>query len=120
MTFENLLYEKRNGIGYVTVNRPEKLNALNRKTMEELQGCFEDIERDDEVRAIILTGAGERAFVGGADINELAVQTPVEGKEMSVRGQKILDFIEHLGKPVIAAINGLLWVEAANSLWRAH
>jgi enoyl-CoA hydratase len=106
MAFENLLYEKRNGIGYVTVNRPEKLNALNRKTMEELQGCFEDIERDDEVRAIILTGAGERAFVGGADINELAVQTPVEGKEMSVRGQKILDLIEHLGKPVIAAING--------------
>jgi len=106
MAFENLLYEKRNGIGYVTVNRPEKLNALNRKTMDELQECFQDIKKDDEVRAIILSGAGERTFVGGADINELAVQTPVEGKEMSVRGQKILDLIEHLGKPVIAAING--------------
>jgi enoyl-CoA hydratase len=106
MAFENLLYEKRNGIGYVTVNRADKLNALNQKTMEELDECFHDIERDDEVRAIILTGAGEKAFVGGADINELAVQTPAEGKEMSVRGQKILDFIEHLGKPVIAAING--------------
>jgi enoyl-CoA hydratase len=106
MAFENLLYEKRNGIGYVTVNRPEKLNALNRKTMEELYECFQGIAQDDEVRAIILTGAGEKAFVGGADINELAVQTPVEGKEMSERGQKILDFIEHLGKPVIAAING--------------
>jgi enoyl-CoA hydratase len=106
MAFENLLYEKRNGIGYVTVNRPEKLNALNRKTVEELQECFLDIERDDEVRAVILTGAGERAFVGGADINELAVQTPLEGKEMSLRGQKVLDLIEHLGKPVIAAING--------------
>jgi enoyl-CoA hydratase len=106
MAFENLLYEKRNGIGYVTVNRPEKLNALNRRTMDELRKCFEGIERDDEVRAVILTGAGEKAFVGGADINELAVQTPVEGKETSVRGQKILDLIEHLGKPVIAAING--------------
>ena len=106
MAFENLLYEKRNGIGYVAVNRPEKLNALNRKTMDELYDCFQEIERDDEVRAVILTGAGERAFVGGADINELAVQTPVEGKELSMRGQKILDLIEHLGKPVIAAVNG--------------
>jgi len=106
MAFENLLYEKRNGIGYVTVNRPEKLNALNRKTVAELHECFLDIERDDEVRAVILTGAGERAFVGGADINELAVLTPLEGKEMSMRGQKVLDLVEHLGKPVIAAING--------------
>jgi enoyl-CoA hydratase len=106
MAFENLLYEKRDGIGHVTVNRPEKLNALNRKTMDELHDCFQEIERDDEVRAVILTGAGEKAFVGGADINELAVQTPVEGKELSMRGQKILDLIEHLGKPVIAAVNG--------------
>jgi enoyl-CoA hydratase len=106
MAFENLLYEKRNGIGYVTINRPEKLNALNRKTMEELDVCFQDIARDDELRAVILTGAGEKAFVGGADINELALQTPVEGKEMSVHGQKVLDLIEHLGKPVIAAVNG--------------
>ena len=106
MAFETLFYEKRNGIAYVTINRPDKLNALNRKVMQELQECFQDIEKDNEVRAVILTGAGERAFVGGADINELAVQTPVEGKETSVRGQEILDFIEHLGKPVIAAING--------------
>jgi enoyl-CoA hydratase len=90
----------------VAVNRPEKLNALNRKTMDELHDCFQEIERDDEVRAVILTGAGEKAFVGGADINELAVQTPVEGKELSRRGQKILDLIEQLGKPVIAAVNG--------------
>jgi enoyl-CoA hydratase len=106
MAFENLLYEKRDGIGYVAVNRPEKLNALNRKTMDELYDCFQEIERDAEVRVIILTGAGEKAFVGGADINELAVRTPVEGKELSMRGQKILDLIEHLGKPVIAAVNG--------------
>jgi enoyl-CoA hydratase len=106
MAFENLLYEKRNGIAYVAVNRPEKLNALNRKTMDELHDCFQEIEHDAEVRVVILTGAGEKAFVGGADVNELAVQTPVEGKELSVRGQKILDLIEHLGKPVIAAVNG--------------
>ena len=106
MAFENLLYERRDAIGYVTVSRPEKLNALDRKTMDELQDCFQEIADDDEVRVVILTGAGEKAFVGGADINELAVQTPVEGKEMSVRGQKTLDLIEHLGKPVIAAVNG--------------
>jgi len=106
MAFDNLLYGKRNSIGYVTVHRPEKLNALNRKTMDELLECFQEIAGDDEVRAVVLTGAGEKAFVGGADINELAVQTPVEGKEMSLRGQRILDLIEHLGKPVIAAING--------------
>jgi enoyl-CoA hydratase len=106
MAFESLLYEKRNGIGYVTINRPEKLNALNKKITEELYECFQDIERDDEVRVVILSGAGEKAFVGGADISELAVLTPVAGKEMSVCGQKIVNFIENLGKPVIAAING--------------
>ena len=83
MAFENLLYEKRNGIAYVTINRPDKLNALNRKVMQELAECFQDIEKDHEVRSVILTGTGEKAFVGGADINELAVQTPLEGKEMS-------------------------------------
>ncbi|HMD95726.1 MAG TPA: enoyl-CoA hydratase-related protein [Terriglobia bacterium] len=106
MSFETLLYEKRDGIGAVTVNRPEKLNALNHKVMQDLRACFEDIQKDDEVRAVILTGSGEKAFVAGADINELAVQTPVEGKETSTRGQRVLDLIENLGKPVIAAING--------------
>jgi enoyl-CoA hydratase/carnithine racemase len=106
MAYETLLYEKRNGIGYVTVNRPEKLNALNRRVVEELWECFQALEKDDEVRAVILTGAGEKAFVAGADISELAVQSPVEGKETSLRGQKVLDLIDNLGKPVIAAING--------------
>lgn len=106
MPYQTLLYEKRLGVGYVTVNRPDKLNALNRKVMEELNECFHDIRADPEVRAVILTGAGEKAFVAGADINELAVQSPVEGKETSVWGQQILDFIENLGKPVIAAVNG--------------
>ena len=106
MAFLNLLYEKRNGIGYVTLNRPEKLNALNQKTMEELYECFQGIAKDEEVRVVILTGAGEKAFVGGADINELAVQTPVEGQALARRGQEILNFLERLGKPVIAAIHG--------------
>ncbi len=106
MSFETLLYEKRGGIACVTVNRPEKLNALNQKVMEELRNCFEVIQKDDEVRAVILTGAGEKAFVAGADINELALQTPIQGKETSLAGQRILDLMENLGKPVIAAVNG--------------
>jgi enoyl-CoA hydratase len=106
MAYETLLYENRNGIGYVTVSRPEKLNALNHKVIEDLLACFQALEKDDEVRAVILTGAGEKAFVAGADINELTLQSPVEGKEYSLRGQKLLALIENLGKPVIAAING--------------
>jgi len=106
MTYETLLYEKRNGIGYVTINRPEKLNALNQKVMAELRACFENIQEDKEVRAVILSGAGEKSFVAGADVSELAVQDPVEGQQTSTRGQTTLDLIENLGKPVIAAVNG--------------
>lgn len=106
MSFENLLLEKRDGVAVVTVNRPDKLNALNRKTMEELDAAFTALGSEAEVRGVILTGAGEKAFVAGADIGELAAQSPVEGKEFSIRGQKTLDKIENLGKPVIAAVNG--------------
>lgn len=106
MSFETLIYEMRDGLAYVTLNRPEKLNALNQKVMKELGACFEGIQRDDDVKAVILTGAGEKAFVAGADINELAVQTPMQGKETSLAGQQIFDSIENLGKPVIAAVNG--------------
>lgn len=106
MSFETLIYEMRDGLAYVTLNRPEKLNALNQKVMKELGACFEGIQRDDDVKAVILTGAGEKAFVAGADINELAVQTPMQGKETSLAGQQILNSIENLGKPVIAAVNG--------------
>src|SRR5208282_5932041 len=106
MAFENLLYDKRNAIAYVTINRPEKLNALNRQVMEELFACFQALQRDEEVRVVILTGSGEKAFVAGADINELALQAPVEGKETSQFGQRVFNLIENLGKPVIAAING--------------
>jgi enoyl-CoA hydratase len=106
MAYETLLYETKEGIAYVTVNRPEKLNALNDQVMADLADCFAHIASDDTARAVILTGAGEKSFVAGADIGVLATQTPLEGKERSVRGQKILDSIEHLGKPVIAAVNG--------------
>ena len=104
--FENLLYEKRAGIAFVTVNRPPVRNALNSKTVAELQQAFEQAKADGEVRVVILTGAGDKAFVAGADINELAVQTPVEGKQYALQGQAVFDFIEQLGKPVIAAVNG--------------
>lgn len=106
MAYEYLLYEKREGIGYVTVNRPDKLNALNGAVMRELEEVFTSIAEDDEVKVVILTGAGEKAFIAGADINELAVQAPVSGKETAEYGQGVLNAIEKLGKPVIAAING--------------
>src|SRR5450631_70623 len=106
MAFENLLYEKRDGIGFLTFNRPKVLNALNRKTMEELNEVLIAARDDDHVRALILTGAGEKSFVAGADISELAVQTPTGGKETAAFGQGVLQRLEALGKPSIAAING--------------
>jgi enoyl-CoA hydratase len=106
MSYETLIYDLRDGIGYLTINRPEKLNALNDQVMADLDACFARIAQDSAVKAVILTGAGEKAFVAGADIGLLAAQTPIQGKETSVRGQRVLDRIENLGKLVIAAING--------------
>ena len=106
MAYETLMFDKRDAIGYVKINRPEKLNAMNHKVMEELFDCFQALHKDVEVRVVILTGSGEKAFVAGADINELAGQTPIEGKETSQFGQRVFNLIENLGKPVIAAING--------------
>jgi enoyl-CoA hydratase len=106
MTYENILLEKKNSTAYVTVNRPKVLNALSLATMEELGAAFLDIRSDSSVRVAILTGAGEKAFVAGADIGELAKQDPVSGKEFAHRGQAVLDLIENLGKPVIACVNG--------------
>jgi enoyl-CoA hydratase len=106
MSYENLLYEKKDGIAYVTFNRPKLLNALNRKTIEELHQALVDARDDESVRVLILTGAGEKAFVAGADINELARQTPVDGKEFSLYGQGVFRLLETMGKPSICAING--------------
>src|ERR1700693_3465561 len=106
MPYENLLYEKRDGIGFITFNRPKVLNALNRKTMEELQQALLDARGDEAVRVLILTGAGEKSFVAGADIGELSQQTPVNGKEFSLFGQSVIHLLETMGKPSICAING--------------
>src|SRR5438128_1348146 len=106
MAYENLLYEKKDGIAYITFNRPKVLNALNRKTVEELQHALFDARDDAAVRVLILTGAGEKAFVAGADISELALQTPVKGKEFSLFGQGVFHLLETMGKPSICAING--------------
>lgn len=106
MTFENILFEKKNSIAYVTVNRPKVLNALNMATMEELRSAFTAIKDDREIRVAILTGSGEKAFIAGADIAELSKHDAVSAKEYTHRGQSVLDLIENLGKPVIACING--------------
>ena len=105
-SFENLRYEKKNEIAYITISRPKVLNALNAATIGELRTAFEQARDDHEVRVVILTGDGEKAFVAGADINELAVTTAVSGHELSLRGQALFNLIENLGKPVIACVNG--------------
>lgn len=106
MTFENLLIERDGPVAVITFNRPKVLNALNTNTLTELSSAMVACKEDDEVRAIVLTGSGEKSFVAGADINELAMQTPIQGKEHARRGQQVFDAIEQLGKPVIAAVNG--------------
>jgi enoyl-CoA hydratase len=106
MSYQNLLVDARDGVAVVTVNRPDKLNALNDQTVEELDRAFAALGADEAVRGVILTGAGEKAFVAGADIGELSGQSPVAGQDRSRRGQRVLDRIEGLGKPVVAAING--------------
>jgi enoyl-CoA hydratase len=106
MTYENILFEKKSSIAYVTVNRPKVLNALNMATMEELRAAFTDIKSDEAIRVAIMTGSGEKAFIAGADIGELSQHSPVSAKEYTHRGQSVLDLIENLGKPVIACING--------------
>jgi enoyl-CoA hydratase len=104
--FATLLIERDEAVAIVTINRPKVLNALNTQTLDELRRVVLDLKGDDTVRAVVLTGAGEKSFVAGADINELAVQTPAGGREHALAGQHVLDLVENMGKPVIAAING--------------
>ena len=106
MAYDNLLFEVSEQIARITFNRPNVLNALNRKTMDELGDCLKKVRADDAIRVLILTGAGEKAFIAGADINELSQQTPVNGREFTLYGQEIIHRLETLGKPAIAAING--------------
>ena len=106
LNLANVSYEKKNGIAYVTVNRPKVLNALNTPTWKDLRTAFEDARDDASVRGVILTGAGDKAFIAGADIGELAHVAAFEAERSSRFGQEVLDLIENLGKPVIAAVNG--------------
>jgi enoyl-CoA hydratase len=104
--FENLHFEKRNQIAFVTIARPKVLNALNASTMQELTQVFRALQEDDDVLAVILTGEGEKAFVAGADITELATLDATAAANLAARGQAVFALIEDLGKPVIAAVNG--------------
>lgn len=106
MTFENLLLDRDGAVAVITINRPKVLNALNSQTIDELRRATLEVKHDAAVRVLVITGAGEKSFVAGADINELAVQRPAQGKEHALRGQHVFDLVENLGKPVIAAING--------------
>lgn len=107
MNFENILVEQANGLATITINRPKKLNALNKATIEELHNAFKTLEEDSTVKVIIITGSGEKAFVAGADISEFAHFSVEEGGMLAKKGQEILfDFVENLSTPVIAAVNG--------------
>ena len=107
MTFENILVASENGLGYITINRPAKLNALNKATIQELHDALESLDNDALIRTIIITGSGEKAFVAGADISEFASFSVEEGAQLAAQGQELLfDFVENLKTPVIAAING--------------
>ena len=106
LNLSNVLYEKKGAIAYVTINRPKVLNALNLATWQDLDAAFEDAKNDAAVRGVILTGAGDKAFAAGADISELAEVSAVEAEASSRVGQAVLDLVENLGKPVVAAVNG--------------
>jgi enoyl-CoA hydratase len=106
LTLANVIYEKKDAIAYVTVNRPKVLNALNTPTWKDLRTAFEDARDDTAIRGVILTGAGNKAFIAGADISELAHVAAFEAEQSSRFGQEVLDLVENLGKPVIAAVNG--------------
>jgi enoyl-CoA hydratase/carnithine racemase len=104
--FDNLLVERDGAVAILTINRPTVLNAFNTQTVDELRRAMLELKADATARAIIVTGAGPKSFVAGADINELAVLSPTAGREHALVGQHVFDVIENLGKPVIAAING--------------
>jgi enoyl-CoA hydratase len=106
LSLETVTYEKKGPIAYVTMNRPRVLNALNHAAVKDLTTAFEDARDDASIRGVILTGAGDKAFIAGADINEVATDTPVQAEGKTRRGHDLMDLVENLGKPVIAAING--------------
>jgi enoyl-CoA hydratase len=106
MAYDNLVIERDGAVVLATINRPHVLNAIDAPTLDALGRFARDLAADADVRAVILTGAGDKAFIAGADIKELAVQTPTGGRELALRGQQVFNLFEQMGKPVIAAING--------------
>ena len=106
MPFDNLLVQRESAVAILTIQRPQRLNALDASTLDELRQAVLDLQHDQSIRCVIVTGAGDRAFVAGADINEIASDTPEQARLRALRGQHVFDLIERLGKPVIAAING--------------
>ena len=106
MDYQKLLITKDSGIATLTINSPKTLNALNSAVLSELECAFYELERDSEVRVIVLTGAGEKAFVAGADIKEMSEMNSFEGHQFGLKGQRVMLFIEKMKKPVIAAVNG--------------
>jgi enoyl-CoA hydratase len=106
MPFSTLLFDLSDGIARITINRPDKLNALNATVIRELGEAAARVERETEIHGVILTGAGSKAFVAGADITELSEQGPLEGKARAVEGQTVFRQLERSGKPIIAAVNG--------------
>ncbi|NOT29230.1 MAG: hypothetical protein HOP15_02145 [Planctomycetes bacterium] len=106
MSYQNILLDVAGGVATLTINRPDKLNALNALTLNEMEHAFDHCAKSESVRVLIVTGAGEKAFVAGADIKELSTMTPLIAKELAYRGQQVLARVEHMGKPTIAMING--------------
>jgi enoyl-CoA hydratase len=106
VSYRNILLEIAGGVATLTINRPDKLNALDALTLDEMEQAFEQCRSSESVRALIVTGAGEKAFVAGADIKELARMTPLSAKDLAYRGQQVLARVEHMGKPTLAMING--------------
>jgi len=107
MNFDNLLFDTQDGVATITINRPSKLNALNRETIQELHNAFKAADEDKDVKVIVVTGSGDKAFVAGADISEFADFSVEQGSELAAKGQELLfDFVANLATPVIAAVNG--------------
>ena len=106
MNYSNILYEKKGPVAWITLNRPQVLNALNPATFLELEGAFKEAEADPEVKVVVVTGAGGKAFCAGLDLKEIVDKSPMEARELSRLGHRVFKLIENLSKPVIAPVNG--------------